>query len=272
MQAAGPFLYAKEAELGLILGLAENLLSTFAISTINTMPPRLLRLEENGQTSVAFIQTRPEAGAISHLNVEQASCLAAYLVENNIVPQGVTGPSARLLSERICALTGATAKRLMSLRVLAADKVIPPRPRSGQALLATREDFERLFEFLEAFHFEAVPHDPWDPLRVRSVLEQKITRKFVYVWKDKGQTVATAHISRPTRNGISISAVYTPPPLRGRGYASNLMAQLTQEMLNQGRRFCVLFTDASNPTSNKIYESVGYRVIGESEHFLTVKV
>ena len=54
--------------------------------------------------------------------------------------------------------------------------------------------------------------------------------------------------------------VYTPRDLRGRGYASNLVAAACSAALREGRRFCFLFTDLSNPTSNKIYQDVGYQL------------
>jgi hypothetical protein len=58
--------------------------------------------------------------------------------------------------------------------------------------------------------------------------------------------------------------VYTPPELRGRGYATALTAELSQRLLDQGRRFCFLFTDLTNPTSNAIYERIGYVRVAES--------
>jgi len=55
--------------------------------------------------------------------------------------------------------------------------------------------------------------------------------------------------------------VYTPPELRGRGYASALVAELSQRMLDSGMSFCVLYTDLGNSTSNAIYQRIGYNAI-----------
>ena len=55
----------------------------------------------------------------------------------------------------------------------------------------------------------------------------------------------------------------TPPEFRGRGYASNLVAALTQKMLDTDRKFCFLYTDAANPTSNKIYQQIGYEFVSD---------
>jgi len=54
-----------------------------------------------------------------------------------------------------------------------------------------------------------------------------------------------------------------PPELRGRGYGSALTAALTQQLLDGGRRFCFLFTDLANPTSNSIYQRIGYRAVAD---------
>ena len=64
-----------------------------------------------------------------------------------------------------------------------------------------------------------------------------------------------------TPSGIRIGPVYTPPPDRGQGYASALVAAVSQAQLDAGRRFCFLYTDLANPTSNRIYQAIGYRPV-----------
>ena len=63
--------------------------------------------------------------------------------------------------------------------------------------------------------------------------------------------------------GIVVSLVYTPPAQRNRGYASAAVAALSQQLLDAGWEFCSLFTDLANPTSNSIYQKVGYRPIAD---------
>src|SRR6478735_1448343 len=74
-----------------------------------------------------------------------------------------------------------------------------------------------------------------------------------------GATVSMGGYGGSTPNGGRIGPIYTPPELRRRGYASALTAELTQMLLDRGRRFCFLFTDLANPTSNSIYQQIGYR-------------
>ena len=71
----------------------------------------------------------------------------------------------------------------------------------------------------------------------------------------------------PRPHGIRIGAVYTPPELRRRGYASALVAAVSQAELDRGRRWCFLFTDLANPTSNRIYQAIGYRPIRDIQMF-----
>ena len=80
------------------------------------------------------------------------------------------------------------------------------------------------------------------------------------LWLD-GDTVSLTAFGGATPNGIRLGPVYTPPDKRGRGYASALVADVTASLLAGGRRFCFLFTDLANPTSNSIYQQVGYRPV-----------
>jgi predicted GNAT family acetyltransferase len=84
------------------------------------------------------------------------------------------------------------------------------------------------------------------------------------LWEDGGDVVSLSGWGGPTPNGVRIGPVYTPPHLRGRGFATALVAELSQTLLDRGRRFCFLYTDLANPTSNAIYERIGYVRVAES--------
>jgi len=105
-------------------------------------------------------------------------------------------------------------------------------------------------------------HSP-DQLLLRC--RQHIERGETFFWDVDGLAVSTASAWGPTPNGIRISLVYTPPEYRGRGYASACVAALSQRMLDSGRKFCFLYTDLANPTSNKIYRAIGYEKVCEDE-------
>jgi predicted GNAT family acetyltransferase len=86
------------------------------------------------------------------------------------------------------------------------------------------------------------------------------------VWEDD-TPVSMAGASGPTPNGIRVGAVYTPPEKRRRGYASGLVAALSQEQLDAVKRFCFLYTDLANPTSNKIYQDIGYEAVSDVDEY-----
>ncbi|TKH14156.1 GNAT family N-acetyltransferase [Bacillus wiedmannii] len=79
-----------------------------------------------------------------------------------------------------------------------------------------------------------------------------------------GKLVSVAAKTRPTTNNITVNFVYTPKEARKKGYASSCVAALSQRMLDEGYKSTTLYTDLVNPTSNKIYQEIGYEQIAES--------
>jgi uncharacterized protein len=261
LQHAGPLLYAREAEYGLPLGLVEALLTYLKPE----IAPLLLRVVEHGVTTAVCIQTRPENVMVSHLTEDQAGALAGYCRDHRIEVAGASGPASG--AQEFCAqYSDAPANARMRNRILQLTKVIPPRPAQGSMRLASADDFEIAARFFHDFHVECIPDELPPEDKLAALIEDRIKRQTIFLWENQGAPVSCAHTTRPTRNGISIGPVYTPPAERGRAYASNLMAALSQRMLDEGKHFCVLLTDIDNETSNKVYESIGYRVIGTSEY------
>ena len=127
---------------------------------------------------------------------------------------------------------------------------------------ARPSDRDHLIAWLVAFEEEAFgERTPRDPAALvdRSLGGQG--RRF-YVWDDDGP-VSMCGVGGPTPHGIRIGPVFTPLGLRGRGYASACVAAVSQAQLDAGRRSCYLFADQANPTSNHIYETIGYRRVSD---------
>ncbi len=66
---------------------------------------------------------------------------------------------------------------------------------------------------------------------------------------------------------VRVSLVYTPPELRGRGYAGAVTAAASQQALRAGAQELLLYTDLANPVSNSVYQRIGYRPV---EHELSL--
>ena len=82
-----------------------------------------------------------------------------------------------------------------------------------------------------------------------------------WLWVDPDGTPVSVVGRRPVIGGSArIGPVYTPPALRGHGYASALTAAVAQTILDEAAT-PTLFTDLAYPTSNKIYQAIGFRPV-----------
>lgn len=175
---------------------------------------------------------------------------------------GVLGPAdaARAFADLWAERHGVRARLAVSQRIYRCAAVDPPTVVAGKLRPVTRTDRPLVVAWLNAFHEEALPGQPFDAeAAVDRWLDSPI--RALYLWEVEGQPVTMAGAAGPTPNSVRVVAVYTPVEQRRRGYASAAVAELTQRLLDEGREFCTLYTDLSNPTSNKIYQRIGYRPV-----------
>jgi predicted GNAT family acetyltransferase len=95
---------------------------------------------------------------------------------------------------------------------------------------------------------------------VSKMFQRLLGDRCLYVWEDN-DLCSMAAWRGPTIHGVRISLVYTPPELRQKGYATICVATLSKSMLDSGKKFCCLFTDLSNQTSNRLYQRIGYEQV-----------
>jgi hypothetical protein len=157
----------------------------------------------------------------------------------------------------------------MAERVFKLEEVSPPSGVSGAMRLAAQQDFDLIVSWRLAFAAEALGEDePNQDLEViQKYTAQQIEAGGFYLWEDGGEPVSMTLQARPTRHGCTVTAVYTPPEHRRNGYASALVAGVSQLLLDEGYHFTTLFTDLANPTSNKIYQQIGYRPVCDFDQF-----
>ena len=150
--------------------------------------------------------------------------------------------------------------------VYALDRVEPLPAAAGTARVAeTAEDRELALRWWIAFGAEVLHEGGPGHERAEVMVDHRLSSPTggILLWADEGEPVSLAAWGGPTPNGIRVGPVYTPPELRGRGYATAVTAELSRRLLDGtlfegGRRFCFLYTDLANPTSNAIYERIGY--------------
>jgi predicted GNAT family acetyltransferase len=137
-----------------------------------------------------------------------------------------------------------------------ADAVVPPQGVDGEARLAGQGDKALLATWFAAFHAEAMPKNPIDD--AVTLVEARLTQYKTWFWLVGGTPVALAGCSPPAAGLARIGPVYTPPVHRRHGYGAAVTAHATQDALAAGATQVVLYTDLANPTSNAIYQNIGY--------------
>ena len=151
-------------------------------------------------------------------------------------------------------------EKMMSYELL---KVIMPATRpEGKMRFAGAVDEDLLVDWAVRFTVDCnLPESNSPSLRddLGKKTRQSIESQTRVVWEVNGVPVSMAGAIRPAPFGNSIAWVYTPDKYRGKGYASQLVAEYSQYLLDKGAPRCLLFTDASNPVSNAIYQRIGYQ-------------
>jgi uncharacterized protein len=263
---AGPLLLADEARHNLILGLASNARDGLYEHA------RLWLVRDGGRPVAAALQTPRNNFVLARPESSEALSALVDALTSEDVP-GVIGaePEVQEFVELWSRRTRSVVRTSMRQGVFELARVEPPPGAPGSSRVATRDDRELLLlwfiAFAEETHHEGGPGRE----RVERTLDHRLTsaNAGALLWEDDGEPVSLAAWGGRTPNGIRIGPVYTPPERRGRGYATALTAELSQRLLDGelfegGRRFCFLYTDLANPTSNAIYERIGYRRVCES--------
>ena len=267
LRAAGPFLRTREANHCLILGISANLRTR--PPDPGDEPPYLATVREGRRVVLVALQTPPWQMVLSE--VDEPAALEVIVADRaGTTLPGVAGPSdhvgrfAHLWSEA----AGVPARLSMHERIFRVTRVVPPPPTGGAMRVAASEDRDLVAGWLFAFGAEVFGETEVPDLagRVDRWLSPEEDRT-LFLWDDGG-AASLCGVSGPTPTGIRIGPVYTPPALRGRGYASNLVAAASQRQLDRGRRACYLFTDLANPTSNHIYQAIGYEPVRDVDQFV----
>jgi uncharacterized protein len=181
-------------------------------------------------------------------------------------PQGVVGiqSACDAFARRWRDLTGHAHQMRVQMRNHRLTRVeAVPRP-PGAARRATADDIDWVGAAQHDFIVEIQLPD--DAARLRALIPRRIEQGQIWIWDDAGPVAFAGWTDAPP-DAARIAPVYTPPRARGRGYATALVAELSQALLDQGRGKLFLITDLANPVSNSIYARIGYRPQSDIFHF-----
>lgn len=272
-QRAEPFLVAHEAEHCLMLGICDALLHN---AQRLESEPYLATVEHAGEMVAATLRTPPHNIVLSliadgHSVEEMVALVAADAHTVYETMPGVLAPSA--ISRAFCdewqRLTRQSYSLALSERIYRLDRVIPVSGVPGAMRRAEEADRALLERWIAEFAREALVGEHIDPPRwVDEQLATQEDLRGLFVWVDgNGEPVTMVGYQGRTPHGMRIGPVYTPPAHRRKGYASACTAAVSQHLLDSGRQFCFLFTDLANPTSNHIYQEIGYRPVIDVEMY-----
>jgi predicted GNAT family acetyltransferase len=156
--------------------------------------------------------------------------------------------------------TGAGYRIGMRQRIYELRHVVNPRYPPGEFRPAAIEDVALVRQWARGFYEDCFGDEHYEQ-SMRSA-EEKVKSGTLYLWID-GVPRSMAARTRPTPHGEAVGYVYTPPSQRRKGYASAVVARLSQQILDDGKQFCTLYTNLANPTSNHIYQQIGYTAIAD---------
>jgi predicted GNAT family acetyltransferase len=179
---------------------------------------------------------------------------------------GVLGPSeaAKRLAEQWAAVTGKGYDVEQQQRVYELREVTSPVPERGRLRPATEADIKLVARWWCAFQVDIFGQA--DQEEAGQAVAFRIEQGDIYLWEDQ-RPLSMAMRTRPTRKGISIATVYTPPQLRRRGYATACVGELSRTLLDAGWEFCTLFADVSNAPANRAYQRIGYRPVCDYDEY-----
>jgi ribosomal protein S18 acetylase RimI-like enzyme len=175
--------------------------------------------------------------------------------------EAVNAPDDNGFVEAWCARTGAAAVPLRRIRLYRLNELTPPVPAPpGAARLATAADRELLLSWVDDFQAEIGDRAGRSTAQV---VDSRLADRALTLWEKDGTPVSLVGNSPLEAGMVRVTMVYTPPALRGHGYAAGATTAVSRAALDAGAEHVVLFTDTTNATSNALYQRLGYRPVAD---------
>jgi predicted GNAT family acetyltransferase len=262
-QQAGDHLRSRPVENTVLLTLTEQLAAGGAAGGDPVLKPRLgwWRPSAGQPVAGAFVQTPPQPIRLGTMPPRAAVELAQALAGE--AHPGIGGPEVetRAFARRWAELAGVTAVVHQAQRLYRLGELTRPTGVAGSWRAAVGADTGLLVRWFGEF-FEQVGFTAID---VPAIVARRLAAHGVFLWEDEaGRPAALTGLSEVLAGTARIGMVYTPPQSRGRGYASALVAEVSALGRERGAAEVLLFTDLANPTSNSIYQKLGYRPVDDS--------
>lgn len=127
------------------------------------------------------------------------------------------------------------------------------------------EDFDLLTDWRAAYSAETLGESetPMTRHRNRETIQRYVAQAEQWVLETAGTPVATSTFNARLADTVQIGGVWTPPELRGRGYARAVVGGSLLAAREAGISRAVLFTPERNISAQRAYESLGFRPVGD---------
>ena len=197
-----------------------------------------------------------DAGAPEQMSLARIRGLAERLDDGGLPGVfGDPGP-ARAFAEAYAARWRIAWTERMTLVPYVCRALRQGAPADGELRRAERDDRYIAARFLAGFSRDAYGEHVAAFTQLPAA-DRMIERDELYFWTVGGECVAMANIAHRSARHGRISAVFTRPDARGRGYGAAITAELTRRLLAEGLT-PMLYADAGNPGANRLYRRIGY--------------
>jgi predicted GNAT family acetyltransferase len=230
----------------------------------DALAPVFGHLKRSGEVRATLYRKPPGPLSLTPLSPDQADPLAAYLADLGHVLPGVNAEhnTATAFAEAWQHYAGATPTLRMQRRLYRLGTLTPPKPfPEGRGRVTGEPDREQIMLLCREFAAsvgEAFPSDAssWADTRFAA-------KRFTFWETPEGTPVSMAGVTPMVAGQVRVDPVYTPAHLRGHGYAGAVTVAVSRAALAAGATEIVLFTDPANPTSNALYQRIGYLPVTE---------
>jgi predicted GNAT family acetyltransferase len=211
---------------------------------------------DDGNVKGAISFTPPHDLVLTRVPPQTADALVTALRQRSLVLPGVRGErkTTEAFAANWAGANGLSWAVNVQQRLYELDILVRPANVPGHARLATIGDLDIGAQFFTAFQVEV--HDSGRD--AEDVMRARIDGGLLWLWED-GAVVSMAARNRAAAGVSRVGPVYTPPQFRGHGYAAAVTAACSADVQTTAR--AALFTDLHNPTSNAIYQRLGYRPV-----------
>ncbi|MED4126624.1 GNAT family N-acetyltransferase [Shouchella miscanthi] len=177
---------------------------------------------------------------------------------------GVKEPTVRITQllgkTRACSVQTVMNQRLYQLNLTSVSPI-----SGGHIRKMKREDIPFVANWIQDFDYEANLSEQRITVKeAEKTARQQLDKGGLYLLEVDGIAVAMANATRKIGQSVTINLVYTPKPFRQNGFATRCVTVLCHQCIKDGFSVILLYTDLDNPTSNHIYQEIGFEPVSDS--------